>query len=114
MFSQKAPNRLLPSYRSWLLPPGPRSLCRKAGLLVPSVPWRAAARNARLTLWGSDALMDLEALAVESTNRRVHASALSPCFLSDQQIHRPGPNLNWRLRMRCASSMPARVTAAVR
>ena len=53
-------------------------------------------------------------LDAQSNRRRVHARALSHCFFSDQQIHRPGPNLNWRLRMRWASSMPARVTAAVR
>ena len=44
----------------------------------------------------------------------LQASAVSHCFFNDQKLHRPGPNLNCRLRMRCASSMPARVTAAVR
>jgi hypothetical protein len=45
---------------------------------------------------------------------RPQASAVLHCFFSDQQVHRPGPNLNWRLRMRCTSSRPAKVTAAVR
>ena len=47
-------------------------------------------------------------------NAESHDKAVSHCFFSDQQLHRPGPNLNCRLRVRCASSMPERVTAAVR
>ena len=47
-------------------------------------------------------------------NAESHDKAVSHCFFSDQQFHRPGPNLNCRLRIRCASSIPARVTAAVR
>ena len=47
-------------------------------------------------------------------NAESHDKAVFHCFFSDQQFHRPGPNLNCRLRTRCASSMPERVTAAVR
>ena len=37
-----------------------------------------------------------------------HASATSHCFFNDQRLHQPGPNLNWRLRILCTSSKPAR------
>jgi hypothetical protein len=52
-------------------------------------------------------------LGKQDPDRRPHARALSHCFFSDQRLHQPGPNLNWRLRIRCTSSKPARVTAAV-
>jgi hypothetical protein len=41
------------------------------------------------------------------------ASAASHCFFSDQRLHQPGTNLNWRLQTQCTNSKPARVTAAV-
>ena len=49
-----------------------------------------------------------------SRNAESHDKAVSHCFFSDQRFHRPSPNLNCRLRIRCASSMPASVTTAVR
>ena len=52
-------------------------------------------------------------LGKQDPGRRPHARALSHCFFSDQRLHQPGPNLNWHLRIRCTSSKPARVRAAV-
>ena len=47
-------------------------------------------------------------------NAETYDNAVSHWFFNDQQLYLPGPNLNWRFRMRWTSSMPESVTAAVR